>query len=1554
MRLDELFAQTTLTEAPIDNVNAGKKLSDTDKSEVRTITFAASEVYLMTLQEIPKIKDPRTGQMATNPDTYKEFTYEIGTGPGQINPKLADTLTKWRQDGSVPGMMRNDKGELDTYDKNSYAYDIGLTLLGATIELGANLTRAGAIGADYVVNGTIATTDIILNKYANLDVIDAKDYNKMRLTDLATGSIGDQMWMDEFSDAINDMRDKQFTDDQDITAGAINSWSDVASFVTGTSGASWGGAFALMAGELPSEIVDVALLAGTSWWTGGALNVAFNAAEASGAAAKEMQRQINKAHEEGILQQTAQWQMYMKAANDQITEDGTVFETEQERMDAIEKLAMDQTVYAAYHNGLWKIAATAGVLDSVADRLMVKPPIKTKHVFGRGAEIAINAGKKGSRVAKGAVVEMGQEALEQYIQNLAVISATGDQLVTTETAGVLNAAYNSIYGTAASGVAQTGLSVKQAITSPKTRASMAALRKFYAGKSTLRELFFGTSNNPEMMAAAAMNQETGQLDLLGMLKKRDADFKTVADLSEKDRKAVQDGTFKGRYFTIDGKRYDRKLILQNSEDAELMQIFQDSVNDTAEGKIRSTFQSEEDAIKAAKILGLYEKKMDINQVMAKLEDFTKIDVRIAGSSTLEAPLWSELTALQKRQFVTDGKVTFQNHPERGNQEWSRDKVLYTSRINGETIPSEVQNLADNVEARPNENSFGSADEAGSGNEIRKAESDAYQEMRDDREFWDEEFGQTHNADGSPKDPNAEGIAGRQLTDDDLGIDGTNGARPARGQEYYDNLAKDKLASNVFYQNALERNKKYMEDLAVAQEEWDEKYSETHNNNGAAKIDSAFIDGAPVGPGVSTVASDGSPGPEDDTDTADEPLPVAQTDAPDGTQGDIESDETGQETLDADDSVITPITPDDLEGDIEAEDAPSVFVQPPTLSNDKKVAMDQIVYRMKMNMAEGGYEDADALKRTLDILEMDFPGITQRVVPDGIESYKSNNNSAKEKAAEEVENTEAPVYTPSTRPPKGTEVELNGQTYRFLGRMWAPVKPDGKLGSTGHKNHKELNKIYTDQQTVPDTAPPGFSKVEGAETAEVDTTTDPTDQQDTDTLDAMGDAETGTIAVKDLDTEESDWKPDESLPPSFDKRPDALDIIPTDTTTQTATTTSTQTAQDQEGGVGGTDGEVADVTGDDAQDQEIFDPSAPTDNDRQYADVEVPQKVQDDYAEVLATNNAIKVNDFLEKLPADQAGSLRMNPPTVKTEPEVTVDPKDQQDTDTLDAMGDTDPVDDTVSDDPPTVTTTAPEQPKLGDTPNLDSVTTVTKDDPIKFVEPDKLDPAKVVDGPASTPQGSPIPPNVTTTAPEKPAEPETGDELDITVKPEQEPKIDTTKPELQQPTPPDDVGDIAGADDNLPATTTTTTKGPEVDDKSPEQPKGPQDMDPTKPGFQSQPPKTDVEIEPTTKPEIVDPTPPDQGPIIPPAIKKPDANVTVGPDAKTTTTTKTDTDQDSRKVRPGMKGKPKPPADWEWNLPDFNKFDFRDPLNLMKYKGADQGGVYRGVQKPNQRVYGS
>ena len=589
MRLTDLFEQVIL-EAPDDGNTSGP-------GNRRTVTFSAADVYMMSMLPIPKRENKQTGKMVPDTKDFEQRTYVVGTEPGMVDPKFAAGMSQWKKDGSIPGMIRDmDTGELVPYDNNTYLGDIGRTLVGATLELGANLTRFGATGLDYLERGDQKATDFILTKFGYPDVIDSDGPMQFPYTKAATGTKENPMWLDAWAKSWEESTDLKYQDEKDLTAGAVNSFSDLGGLFLGTSGATWGGAFALLAGELPSEVVDVMLLAGTSWWTGGALNVAFNASEAGGAAAFEIQRKIEEAHTAGTLQNTAHWGMNIQAAKDMIEAEGTVYESELEYNNAVEKLAMDQTVYAAWSNGLMKVAATAGLLDTVADRLMIRPPIPSKHVKNAFLKKVVDGKNKVTSFAKGSVTEMGQEGLEQILVNLAVIHATGDEKVVTTYEGVVNAMYNSVYGTAASGVVQGGVSTAK-LGSKGTKATYAQLRRFFAGEGTVEDLFKAVEDGDmDAFQAAVRNNDPdsekfGQLDFVGALKRRDANFVTVDDLSKKDRQKFLDGTLNRKDqrdgFVIDGKKYDVKTLEQNTKDAELMSMFQNSVNMATEGKVQS-------------------------------------------------------------------------------------------------------------------------------------------------------------------------------------------------------------------------------------------------------------------------------------------------------------------------------------------------------------------------------------------------------------------------------------------------------------------------------------------------------------------------------------------------------------------------------------------------------------------------------------------------------------------------------------------------------------------------------------------------------------------------------------------------------------------------------------------------------------------------------------------------------------------------------------------------------------------------------------------------------
>ena len=94
MRLTDLFEQVIL-EAPEEEVTNNR----------RTVTFAASDVYMMSMLPIPKRLDEKTGKMVADTNDFEQRTYIVGTEPGMVDPKFAAGISQWKKDGSIPGSI---------------------------------------------------------------------------------------------------------------------------------------------------------------------------------------------------------------------------------------------------------------------------------------------------------------------------------------------------------------------------------------------------------------------------------------------------------------------------------------------------------------------------------------------------------------------------------------------------------------------------------------------------------------------------------------------------------------------------------------------------------------------------------------------------------------------------------------------------------------------------------------------------------------------------------------------------------------------------------------------------------------------------------------------------------------------------------------------------------------------------------------------------------------------------------------------------------------------------------------------------------------------------------------------------------------------------------------------------------------------------------------------------------------------------------------------------------------------------------------------------------
>ena len=83
-------------------------------------------------------------------------------------------------------------------------------------------------------------------------------------------------------------------------------------------------------------------------------------------------------------------------------------------------------------------------------------------------------------------------------------------------------------------------------------------------------------------------------------------------------------------------------------------------------------------------------KVATHNVLKRIEDVRKIDIRVKGRSTLEAHI-SDLDDEQKLQYWKEGKVTFTGDMKKEElQTWTRSSKSYiNSRRNNDTIPKKL-------------------------------------------------------------------------------------------------------------------------------------------------------------------------------------------------------------------------------------------------------------------------------------------------------------------------------------------------------------------------------------------------------------------------------------------------------------------------------------------------------------------------------------------------------------------------------------------------------------------------------------------------------------------------------------------------------------------------------------------------------------------------------------------------------------------------------------------------------------------------------------------------
>jgi len=1409
MRLEELF-QPILNEAP------------GDEKGPRTVTLTMVELFEMNGQTPPMKEGPNGTMVWADPKMAEPITIEVGDEQGQLRPDVANTYEIWKESGAVPGMIPDENGELKPYFENNIAVDLAYQFSAGSAELLANWTRGGAYAIDRAMNGL----GVISGDYIGYS-------GELKLTKKTTS---DEFLFDKAQKWFEDNTDQDFKDNMAKTAGAVKTWDDFGTLLFGGTGFNLEGMAGIVVGELPSEIVDATLYK-LATVTGGAtvaLSTVLNGLEAGGAAAKSIRQRIEKAFDDGQLQAQPIWTIYTEAARMQLAQEQPELQGEKLK-EAIDAMSLDMAVDRSTKHAFLKVAATGGAIASVQNKLLYSGPISQK--FLKNA------------MAKGATGVLGEGVsgyVEQVFENLGIMSGAGKITYATEDA--VNAAYNEALAGTAAGAVSTVVDAGARFTGAR-----AALRQFLMGGSkdveslvtilgmdpkqlitrmTDNRKTIEDPNNPGQQIA---NPNFGKLQVANILSKR---LITSKDLSKTELRRLGLGFGNTKIkITKDGQQIvvSKKEILANDKAMKLANLMDNIEIDPKENVAVLMYDDEQQVRDLASLLDIPNaKKAKISDLMAEIEDVRKVDIRIQGRSKLEAPVWSDLNDRQRTQYWKEGKVTFNNDPERGNQTWTRDQVLYNSRRNNDNIPDDIANLADNTEARP------SLENSDIGKEINMLQQSidsspamimARKKLKDDQADWDAEAKKN-------------------------GIEATTaeyGPRPSKdmpGDPYNFTGAEASVSMLKREQNQLR------DSLLADQKQWDQEFGETHTRDGVVVIQKRRVSSQ---------------------------LRAIQD------QVSIDNDARAREAMGPN------------------EGFKDVVVHAPTGDSNNEVDRTRIIQSIKTDIASGT-SDPTKLETRLEALEKAYPGISNEIIsPSDLNALQNGTDveSVQNKVGVEPGSISADINV-SARPPRGTEVELDGTTYRFLGRMWAPVKPNGDLGATGHQNHQQLMKNWRDDAVkkselgdnakLPEITGLGTSPNvgEGPNAVEVNTNAPALPSVDTtnQTLDAL----------KDKNPQDKPVKVSNNAELATPKPKDNTFIKPEDPS------------------------EV------EVDDQVPFLVPPASDADAQSANIAVPDSVSQKFADVLATKNAIKVSKFLNGLPPKQAGKLRYDygqgnfdvqptkPPNVDTNVGANTQAAlGQTDTTTSTSGVEVKPIDDKP------VTTKSQTLPKPSDKdadPEIDTTPSNKVNVGKPPITPKFGTPSQTVDiNPSDFRQ-----PKVSRTAPTltKPSDKDVDPEIDTKPK---EPTVKTTGPGM--PT-------VSTQGDD-------TTSGVEVeptDDKPKTDRVGPNLATP-------QSDRKDVDPE-------VDTTPPEQ-------VKSTDTDTLAGTEFGTTpvgtlpkskTQQKAQTKQDTKvnqkskiankrklaKRMPGGDDKKKKPRP----LPSASPIKFDDPLKLGSYQTVGQGSLFK------------
>jgi len=1432
MRFTDLLLER---EANVPGMIAAKQ-----RSKVR---MSLADIYDMTGQPYPLIRDKDTGVKIVPPEFFDQRDFGIGIPnekgeieAGSLDPKFVQAYDQWVAGGKTPGLLYDEStGDLRPYNENSYLEDFAWEVAAGTAELAANLTRGAATGIDGALNLTFGRLGL---------------YDGYKVTRAA-----EDTWMDDFQEKLSNKTDLDFRDTRDIMANAVTEPGDLLGLFYGEAAKdlSWAGFGAMYATELPSSMLDAALV--TAGPLGRALNVAINAAEASGAAVKQIRDTVKANYESGQLQTTNQWKSAMIMAEEQLRLDGELGGDPKVLEGKLHDLAIDVITDNTYNSTLLAVAGSGAVLDTISDRM----------VFGRIKPTALR--RAVARIAISPQVEGIDEAFQETWIQRGLINDAGDANPLWQ--NTTNAYYQGVLiGKAEAGVGTVldTLGSTKDVANKGRKAGIAKLRRFFYGTDAgnLETIIDVAGLSPELLLNNVLTPE-GRLAL-----KKAVEDKSITDVSQLSRGDQRKLSRTGRV-TVNGQELTQDKITQNKRNAELMGFIDEMHYDSKENKWAVTFGDEDDIRDAASLLGIEAGgKRKINAVMKELEEVTKLDFRVEGVSDLEAPTWSQLNPIQKAEFVNKGYVDFSDaEGVRAGQRWTRDDVERSSRRYNDwnNVPPAVKNLVDPTDARPEMDAADQREinalQAQIDNNLRMKKS--MNDLQSDQELWDQEYGDDPENAPEPRPT-------RDMPGDPYNFTGAT-------------------AATSFIQREIDNIKT---NLKNSQQDWDNSYGKTHNRNGTPRLDKKLLT---------------------------------------GDQNDARNQRYDSGFRKTDDKEVEP-NPSNV--------APNV-VEPGSV--DQRA---NIVNNNKARLANNA-TDPIAIRTQIETLEKTYPGIADEILgPGGIDNYIENSETVQKKTAEELKTAPPPV-TPTAKPKRareGTEIERDGQTYRWLGvengvgGMWAPVKPDGSLGSTGSVN-SQLQKSLSDE-AIERLAPTklGDPDVDSQlDDAPVYTDPKPIDPQTSVDVTKFQKGDTVTYTNKKGETR------------------DAKVVAPLDNGNLSVTLNganyaitpdiidSTPVTQDQ---VKPKDNEP--------EPQAFLIPPA-TDADQQYANVDVPQNIKDEFADVVATRNGIKIQQWLNSQPNQIAGALRLqgpafDPPEVGTQTAPTRQQPNQTDTspanvpgkitkpkprpkpNTLDVPGDdsstfvkpkqrpsriaTPQTTVTQPDSSQSDSDKAPNQPGKITKPNVNKTPSKIQTPTVPNTAEPEFD--------RSTPKPPPEKgPSVTTTAPAQPSSDTSTQKSNVPKKTTLDPKIkrdnqpglvapdiQTTTPKIQTTTP-----DLSKND-----TTSQQTDGPQTKTSLDPNIKRDTDQLVTPDDFTS---AQTTQID--TTPTVALTTPKD-------LTKKTDQQVTIKTDPNKKKT-KTDTKKKPSLLR-GLRGafggdkKQKKPTG---NMMQFSPINIRDPLNYSQIK---------------------